>query len=418
MEMTYAPLAHLPRSTARQRSLQKGYSASLASTIFLQVGQRKLRTFFFVMAPVTSSQLPVASERAGPARYSTYLASRRSGAAIDARFQRTTGYWLLATEYWQLLHNPRHQIVVVCFGDLATIELTLANVFAIAKIVHVNRAINVGSMHRRSAFPQQLCFGRGTRQEQIELLTHESTLSFAADLLLQRHEFLAASLNLSPRNFVGQCESPRPLLVGVTKHSQPVELRLAHELAELFEIVFTLARETHNERGTQRQTRNRAPHLLDGAQEDVCAGAAFHALQNLRRGVLQGHVNIGANLFMRCNRLQQLAGDLVGIGVEEAHPAQFLDLRQPLQQQRQPVFQTQIFSVAGGILPDQRDLAHALVRKMLRLGDHRFESPRTKLATQLRDDAKRAGMIAAFGDLDVGRILRSRQQARRVLVVQ
>ena len=120
---------------------------------------------------------------------------------------------------------------------------------------------------------------------------------------------------------------------------------------------------------------------------------------------------------MRCNRLQQLAGDLVGIGVEEAHPAQFLDLRQPLQQQRQPIFQTQIFSIAGRILPDQRDLADALFREMLRLGDHRFESPRTELAAQLRDDAKRAGMIAAFGDLDVSRILGSRQHARRGFVV-
>src|ERR1019366_773330 len=111
------PLAHVPRSTARQRSLQKGYSASLASTIFLQVGQRKLRTFFFVMAPVTSSQLPVetvasrqlsvASERAGPARYSTYLASRRSGAAIDARFQRTTDYWLLSTGYCYTIRATR-----------------------------------------------------------------------------------------------------------------------------------------------------------------------------------------------------------------------------------------------------------------------------------------------------------------------
>src|ERR1700730_10458440 len=41
-EITYAPLAHLPRSIRRQRSLQKGKSASVAFVGFLQLGQRSL----------------------------------------------------------------------------------------------------------------------------------------------------------------------------------------------------------------------------------------------------------------------------------------------------------------------------------------------------------------------------------------
>ena len=39
-EITYAPLAHFPRSIKRQRSLQKGKSASVFLTGFLQMGQR------------------------------------------------------------------------------------------------------------------------------------------------------------------------------------------------------------------------------------------------------------------------------------------------------------------------------------------------------------------------------------------
>jgi len=41
-ETTYPPLAHLPRSISRQRSLQKGKSASPAFAGFLQIGQRSL----------------------------------------------------------------------------------------------------------------------------------------------------------------------------------------------------------------------------------------------------------------------------------------------------------------------------------------------------------------------------------------
>ncbi len=41
-EITYWPLAHLPRSMVRQRSLQKGKSGSVLLTDFLQMGQRSL----------------------------------------------------------------------------------------------------------------------------------------------------------------------------------------------------------------------------------------------------------------------------------------------------------------------------------------------------------------------------------------
>jgi len=44
VEITYAPLAHFPRSTKRQRSLQKGKSGAPFLTGFLQEGQRSLTT--------------------------------------------------------------------------------------------------------------------------------------------------------------------------------------------------------------------------------------------------------------------------------------------------------------------------------------------------------------------------------------
>jgi hypothetical protein len=48
--ITYAPLAHLPRSMMRQRSLQKGKSASVLFTFFLQIGQRSLTMRLLGMA--------------------------------------------------------------------------------------------------------------------------------------------------------------------------------------------------------------------------------------------------------------------------------------------------------------------------------------------------------------------------------
>ena len=84
-EITYPPLAHLPRSITRQRSLQNGNSGSEANTIFLQVGQRRLRTDFFGIASLSGQ-----------------------------------------------LNDSCDQIVLVCFGNLAAVEFALADILVIS----------------------------------------------------------------------------------------------------------------------------------------------------------------------------------------------------------------------------------------------------------------------------------------------
>ncbi len=88
------------------------------------------------------------------------------------------------------------------------------------------------------------------------------------------------------------------------------------------------------------------------------------------------------------------------------------------EQQRQAIFQAKIFAVAGRVLPDERDLADARLRKPLGLGDDRLETARAELAAQLRNDAEGARMVAAFGNLDVGGVAGRGQDARRVIVVK
>src|SRR5205085_9108268 len=63
-------------------------------------------------------------------------------------------------------------------------------------------------------------------------------------------------------------------------------------------------------------------------------------------------------------------------------------------QQRQAIPQTEVFAVAGGVLADERDLAHARARQPLRLGDHRFKAPRAEFAAKLRNDAESARVVA------------------------
>ena len=111
-------------------------------------------------------------------------------------------------------------------------------------------------------------------------------------------------------------------------------------------------------------------HLLDRSRKTSAPAAPFHAFQHRGGSVLQGNIHVGADFFVRGDGFQQLAGDFVGIGVEKTDPAQIFDCGQLLQQQRQAIFQSEIFAVAGGVLPDQGDFAHAGLGQAFRLGNH------------------------------------------------
>jgi hypothetical protein len=57
----------------------------------------------------------------------------------------------------------------------------------------------------------------------------------------------------------------------------------------------------------------------------------------------------------------------------------------------------------GGVLADEGDFLNAAGDELLRLRNYRFEAPRAELAAQVGNHAEGAGVVAALGDLDVGR---------------
>src|SRR6185437_541948 len=178
------------------------------------------------------------------------------------------------------------------------------------------------------------------------------------------------------------------------------------------------AGKSDNERTPQSQIGNRAPHLLNAAQEDFGRAPALHALQRGSGGVLQGNIDVRTDFLAGRYRLQQTPSDLVRIRVQEAYPAELFNFRQLGQQQRQSVFQPEILAITSSVLPDKREFANSAGGQPLSLGNHRLEMPRAELSAKLRNDAEAARMIATFGNLQISRSLAGRKQARRVLIVK
>ena len=104
--ITYPPLAHLPRSSRRQRSLQKGKSGSPDFTGFLQIGQRSFR----------ARLRGIGKEVRGP------IAEFRSVLRRDCISLLIVTSDLLTLTSLLTLNDFCHQIIVVGGGDAAAVD--------------------------------------------------------------------------------------------------------------------------------------------------------------------------------------------------------------------------------------------------------------------------------------------------------
>ncbi len=134
--------------------------------------------------------------------------------------------------------------------------------------------------------------------------------------------------------------------------------------------------------------------------------------------MLERQVEILADVVVAGDGVEQLARDAIGIGVEEAEPAQVRDACEGVKELGKAVFEAEVFAVAGGVLADEGDFACAAGDKLLGLGDYRLETPRPEFSAQVRDDAEAARVVAALGDLNVGRGFWRGKETGRGFVVE
>ena len=131
--------------------------------------------------------------------------------------------------------------------------------------------------------------------------------------------------------------------------------------------------------------------------------------------VLQGQIQIGENVGCIPEGRQHLRREAGGVGVVHPDPGD-LHLSESPQKLGQAGSPVEIKAVIGGDLADQDQLLHPLGRQGLGLGHDRFDRPGTLVAPQLRDDAKRAAIVAAFGHLEVGHRLGGGAVAGQMLI--
>ena len=129
--------------------------------------------------------------------------------------------------------------------------------------------------------------------------------------------------------------------------------------SKMFKVAERLAGEADDEAGAEGDAGDGGANFLEGLQEDIGAGAALHGFEHGGRGVLERDVEIFADVVVLRDGVEQLAGDAVGVGVEEAEPAQAVDAGELVEEGGEAVFDAEIFAVAGGVLADEGDFLDA-----------------------------------------------------------
>jgi hypothetical protein len=136
--------------------------------------------------------------------------------------------------------------------------------------------------------------------------------------------------------------------------------------------------------------------------------------------VLEGHVEVGQD-FAFGHQRDQVVDAGIGIDVVQAHPeaelAEFLAQLKQARLHRPAAMEAgavlHIDAVGAGVLRDHQQFLDAGLRQHFGLVQHLADRPRHEVAAQRGDDAERAAVVAAFGNLQVGVVVGRQADALR-----
>src|SRR5690606_11114508 len=193
-----------------------------------------------------------------------------------------------------------------------------------------------------------------------------------------------------------------------------IELCFFEPVQQVGEIVFGLAGETDHEAAAHGDLgTDRAP-LLQPFEHFGFVRGTLHRPQHFRAGVLERDVEVRRQEAFGHQRDYRV--DVrVGVDVVQTHPgnlalgrAQLAQFAREVGHVRaygmalpQPLLVPDVDAVGAGVLADDEQLARTCRDQLFGFPKHGVDSPTGKLPTQLRDDAEGAGVIAAFGNLQI-----------------
>ena len=241
-----------------------------------------------------------------------------------------------------------------------------------------------------------------TLDEHLDDLAAALLGPLAGQLLDQLGQACDAGVDDVLRQVVRQLLGLGPVLVGVAEHPDRVQARRDEEALELGDVGLGLAGEADDDVAAHGRGRVTGADLVQQRQEGLGAAEPSHPPQDRGRGVLEAHVEVRRYPRGAREHLHQAGPHLGRLQVGQPDPLDPLQRGQLRQQGLEQPQVAQVLAVGRGVLADQHQLAHAVLREPARLGHHVGRAAADERAPEARDRAEGAAAVAPAGELERG----------------
>ena len=194
----------------------------------------------------------------------------------------------------------------------------------------------------------------------------------------------------------------RALLGRVGEASHAVEACLADEVFQLFEFLFALAGVADDKGGADGYVGQFGAELLEQAQGALAVDAALHGAEDAAVDVLQGDVDVVADVGVAHDGVDGVLGEGGGVGVVEAYPRGSAFGGEAFEQFAQGAAVVEVETIPCGVLADDQQLLDAAGDEGFGLGDDVVDGARAVGAADEGYGAVGAAAVASLGNLEVG----------------
>ena len=142
---------------------------------------------------------------------------------------------------------------------------------------------------------------------------------FPGDVVLQRSEPLVPLLNDSLRHLTVHVGGGGAGALGVLERERASKPSLTYDVQGLLEVLVGLAREAHDDVGSDRRVGHRGADPLDNAQVTLLAVRPLHRAEHGVGTALQWHVQLVHDVRRLGHRLDDVIGERSRMRRGEAH---------------------------------------------------------------------------------------------------
>ena len=156
--------------------------------------------------------------------------------------------------------------------------------------------------------------------------------------------------------------------IRIDECAQMIEADGLHEIEKTVEIGLGLTGKTDHDSGSQGRIGHGLPDPLEKGEQLFFILAAPHPFEHRCAGMLDRHVEIGADVVMIIDRVEQGIVNPIRMPIEKPEPATGSGPGHPSQQEGQIRGLFQVDSIGGGVLADDDDLPEPGPGESRRLG--------------------------------------------------